>query len=365
MGLSNMKLKNKIMLCLSTAISLSILGCSSTSKPTSKSTVAVPADKFDLSHWKITVPVDLDDNGKIDEISVNRIQNYRHRDFFYLNDDDHMVFVAPNKAITTANSSNTRSELRHMLGGKGVDTKSPENNFVIAAHENSTQFAQVGGNLKATLKVNHVAKRATYIDKKPAYSVVVGQIHADKNKKIVAQGEGYGWGNEPLKIYYKKWPGHKYGSVFWNYERNLEKTNPNRKDIAYPVWGKLWDNPSDPKESGIALDEEFSYEVNVYQNTMFLTFTTARHGEVKYEINLANNIDANGKVDQLDHPKGYSGDVVYFKAGAYNQCSTKGGPGFWYPKCLGTGDWKTDKANGDYTQVTFTQLAAGEAKKSN
>jgi poly(beta-D-mannuronate) lyase len=360
-----MKLKNNVMLCFTAAITLSIFGCGSTSEPISKSSVLVPADKFDLSHWKITVPVDLDDNGKIDEINVKRIQNYRHRDFFYLNDDGHMVFVAPNKAITTANSSNTRSELRHMLGGKDVDTKSPENNFVIKAHKNASDFAQIGGNLQATVKVNHVAKRATHSKKKPTYSVVVGQIHAEKSKDIVSQGEGYGWGNEPLKIYYKKWPGHKYGSVFWNYERNLEKNNSNRKDIAYPVWGHLWDNASSPKESGIALDEEFSYEVNVYQNIMYLTFTTERHGAVKYEIDLANNVDANGKVDALDHPNGYSGDVLYFKAGAYNQCSTKNDSGFWYPKCLGTGDWKTDKANGDYTQVTFTRLIAGEAKVPN
>lgn len=49
---------------------------------------------------------------------------------------------------------------------------------------------------------------------------------------------------------------------------------------------------------------------------------------VKYEIDLSNNADAHGNVDEKDHPKGYSGDALYFKAGAYNQCSTKDDPTF-------------------------------------
>lgn len=358
-----MKFKKTLLTQTLVLSTLVITGCGTTvhNDETSFSTL-VPADKFDLSHWKINVPLDLDNNGKIDEINVKNIQSYQHPDFFYLNDDGHMVFATPNKAMTTANSSNTRSELRHMLGGAKVKTKSPENNFVVKSHKRAEEFGEIGGNLQATLKVNHVAKRATYPEKNPAFSVVVGQIHADKNKKVVAEGEGFGWGNEPLKIYYKKWPGHKYGSVFWNYERNLEKKNPNRQDISYPVWGKLWSESEAPGESGIALDEAFSYEVNVYENTMYLTFTTARHGSVNYEINLADNVDANGKVDTFDHPKGYSDDVIYFKAGAYNQCSTKNDPGFWYPNCLGTGHWDVDKKNGDYTQVAFSRLVAGAAK---
>ena len=96
---------------------------------------------------------------------------------------------------------------------------------------------------------------------------------------------------------------------------------------------------------------------------MYLTFTSARHGTKKYAINLANNIDANGNIDKLDHPSGYAGDANFFKAGAYDQCSIKDDPGMWYPACLGTGDWETDKKNGDYTQVSFSRLVTGPAKK--
>ena len=71
----------------------------------------------------------------------------------------------------------------------------------------------------------------------------------------------------------------------------------------------------DPGESGIALGEEFSYTVNVYENTMYLIFETARHETVRHRINLSNNIDVNGNVDELDNPKGYTDDYLYFKAG--------------------------------------------------
>jgi poly(beta-D-mannuronate) lyase len=89
---------------------------------------------------------------------------------------------------------------------------------------------------------------------------------------------------------------------------------------------------------------------------MSLTFETAAHATVQYEIDLSNNIDARGNVDAQDNPLGYSGDALYFKAGIYDQCNVKSTEGFWYAACAGTGDWKTDYANGDYAQATFSSL---------
>ena len=319
----------------------------------------VPADKFNLKNWKITLPMDANNDGKVDEVSVQDLQNYSHPDFFYLDEHGSLVFNAPNKAITTSGSTNTRSELRQMYRGtnKKIGTKDKLNNFAIKAHRRSKKFADVGGLLDATLRVLHVPINAKYSEKPPAYSVVVGQIHALKSEDDIRKGKGFGWGNEPLKIYYKKWPGHKTGSVFWTYERNLEKENPDRRDIAYPVWGNTWDNPEDPGENGIALGELFNYNINVHENIMYLTFRTADASQTKkFQIDLSNNINANGELDEKDHPKGYSGDAMYFKAGAYNQCSTKDNPAFWYPACAGTGDWAIDKANGDYASVAFGRI---------
>lgn len=320
-----------------------------------------PGKAFDLSHWKITLPIDKNGDSKPDEIEVGAIDKYVHSDFFYLNENGGMVFTAPNKAITTANSSNTRSELRYMLRGKNtrLKTNGPENNFAVEARKGSNRFGSVGGKMQATLAVNHVAKNSANPKAKAAYSAVVGQIHATKNDQ---NASGFGWGNEPIKIFYKKWPDHKMGSVFWTYERNLAKDDPNRTDIAYPVFGYDWKNDQDPGDKGIALNEEFSYTINVHRNTMYLTFSNERLGTVFFEKSLISNVDANGTVDTFDNPLSYGGDMLYFKAGNYNQCSTKkGSGGLWSAGCAGTGDWATDKANGDYSQATFSKLVVGDS----
>ncbi|NMP16883.1 polysaccharide lyase family 7 protein [Thalassotalea sp. Y01] len=325
----------------------------------------VPGEKFALQQWKITLPIDQDGNGKVDEVDTNYLKNYQHEDFFYLDEQQHMVFVAPNKGLTTQASSNTRSELRQMIRGYNtkIGTKDRGNNFALKAHRRAKKFGSVGGQLQAVLKVDHVALNAGHPDKKPAYSVVVGQIHAGKDQELIEKGDGFGWGNEPIKIYYKKLPGHEKGSVFWTYERNLAKDDPNRTDIAFPVWGNTWENLDDPGKEGISLGEYFSYAILVHENTMYVKFIAKDHPEVVYQVDLSNNIDPNGKEDKLDNPKGYSQDWFYFKAGAYNQCSTKNDTLYWYTACPGTGNWQEDKANGDYTQVSFAQLTVKNIKK--
>lgn len=319
---------------------------------------SVPADKFDLSQWNITVPVDKDRNNKPDIITVKKLKKYSHPDFFYLDEQDRLVFASPNKAATTKNSTNTRSELRQMLRGKNtrIKTHSGGNNFAVRARKGSDKFASIGGRLDATLHVDHVSKRAGNPDTKAAFSAVVGQIHAVKYDNTKS---GFGFGNEPIKIYYKKFPGHETGSVFWNYERNLAKDDPNRTDIAHPIWGNTWENLNDPGAQGIALGEEFSYTINVHENTMYLTFTSPNHPTVNYTRSLVANLDAYGKIDPLDNKFSYGGDSLYFKAGIYNQCSTKSGGGLWYAGCPGTGNWEEDKANGDYAQATFSKITVG------
>jgi len=80
----------------------------------------IPADKFDLRFWKLTLPLDDNNDGKVDEIKVGSLHKYSHPDFFYVDGDGYLVFAAPNKAITTASSTNTRSELRQMFRGKNT-----------------------------------------------------------------------------------------------------------------------------------------------------------------------------------------------------------------------------------------------------
>ncbi|WP_034960750.1 polysaccharide lyase family 7 protein [Erythrobacter longus] len=310
---------------------------------------AAPGSVFDLSYWKITLPTDDDGDSKPDEISVKAIQDYFHSDFFYLNDEGRMVFAAPNKAPTTANSTNTRSELRQMLRGANtrIGTHEPGNNFAVEARKSSDKFGAIGGKMEATLRVDHVSMNAGDPSKRPAYSAVVGQIHALKYKSTRS---GFGYGNEPIKIYYKKFPDHETGSVFWTYERNLEKDDPDRTDLVVPVFGYTWDNREDPGANGIALGEDFSYTINVHRNTMYLTFHNERLGTVQQTRSLVRGADAK------DNPYSYGGDSLYFKAGIYNQCSTRTGTSMWYAGCPGTGNWEQDKADGNYAQASFSKL---------
>ena len=94
---------------------------------------------------------------------------------------------------------------------------------------------------------------------------------------------------------------------------------------------------------------------------MELRFSAEDRETVSYQINLANNIDAYGNADDKDFEKGYAGDFHYFKAGAYNQCNGGTEHPFWGTGCSGSGNWETDFANGDYTQVVFSKLALSES----
>ncbi|MFH4449111.1 polysaccharide lyase family 7 protein [Vibrio alginolyticus] len=312
----------------------------------------VPADKFDMRNWKITIPSDINEDGKVDEIEGVAMLSYSHKDFFFLNEEGNLVFEVQNKAVTTKNSKNARSELREMPRGAdfSIQTDDLANHWALSSHPQAAKHSRVGGTLEATLKVNHVSEHAKFPEKGPAHSVVVGQIHAKKIDARIKEGKGYGHGNEPIKIFYKKFPEHKMGSVFWNYERNLAKEDPNRIDIAYPVWGNTWDNLEEPGQAGIALGEEFSYKIEVQGTMMNLTFETERHETVTYSIDLSKGIDSK------DFEHGYAEDMFYFKAGAYGQCSVSESHPVWGTGCAGTSDFTVDKKNGDYNSVTFSKL---------
>jgi len=121
----------KLSLLLGLIGGLNLTGCSinepAASTFTEKTTSSSPGKEFDLSHWKLTLPTDIDSDGKVDGITTAELQNFVHSDFFYLDEQGHMVFTAPNRGATTANSKNTRSELRYMSRGadRSIKTQDP------------------------------------------------------------------------------------------------------------------------------------------------------------------------------------------------------------------------------------------------
>lgn len=305
----------------------------------SKTETIFPSDVIPFfDEWTIT----LGDGSNIKELA-----KYQHKDYFYqVNDgEDWLVYKTPNSGGTTPNSSNTRTE----LGQKKEWTP------------------QSGGKLTGTLKVKQVSISG---DARVAasYSVVIGQIHSSEGHK-----------NEPLKIFYKKFPGHTKGSVFWNYEINTEGDNSKRWDYSTAVWGYDMsvvgsDVNSYPEEAtdGIALGEEFTYEVKVMAGIMYLTFTSEGHEPKTFTKSLVSSeytksadipeqiltLYASIGRDGTEQSDAYAGELQFFKQGAYNQTNGKD-PEKNIVWSSGSetynGDVAKQYANGSYTEVWFRE----------
>lgn len=77
-----------------------------------------PSKHFDLSHWKLTLPVDAEGTieGKGHEVSPQELAGgYMHPGFFYANADGALVFWSPVVGAITENTEYARSELREMI----------------------------------------------------------------------------------------------------------------------------------------------------------------------------------------------------------------------------------------------------------
>ncbi|MEP3836127.1 MAG: polysaccharide lyase family 7 protein [Algibacter sp.] len=297
-----------------------------------------------------------------DGSNVGKAINFENNDFFYTENDGNtnwVVFKAPNAGDTHGTSNNTRTELAQL-----------KKFYPETANDK----------LEATLKVMNVSATG---DARVAatHAVVVGQIHsADKHE------------NEPLKIFYKKYPGHTKGSVFWHYEINTAgDDNSGRWDYSSAVWGNDFSvvgteantYPEEPKD-GIALGEEFSYEIEVVNGIMTLRFSSKGHKTKTFTKNLleseytttadipeqTQNLFVPLGQDGVERQEAYTGEGLFFKLGCYNQTNGKS-PEINKNWCSGAethgGDIKKQYADGNYAEVWFktASLRISDASVSN
>lgn len=304
--------------------------------------VLFPSDVIPfMDKWKILLG---------DGTHVDTLTNFKKDGFFYTehdNDANWVVYKAPNAGVTSKNSSNTRTEL----------------------HQKKYWKPDEGGKLTGTLKVQHVSTTGD-ATVSSSYCVVIGQIHSDDGHE-----------NEPLKIFYKKFPGHIKGSVFWNYEINPNGENSGRWDYSTAVWGYdfsvVGSSPTtypDEPENGISLGEEFSYEVNVHKGIMYLTFTSEGHETVEFTKSLIKSdftsksqipqqiidVYASRRTPGVEREIAYAEELQYFKQGAYNQANTKSTKSEIYD-----GDIDKQYANGSYAEVWFKEATIGESTAPN
>lgn len=219
-----------------------------------------------------------------------------------------MVFRCPIGGVTTSsNTRYTRVELREMLrrGDTSISTQGVnKNNWVFSSAPLSDQLNAGGidGNLKATLAVNQVTTSGDYSQ---VGRVIIGQIHANDD--------------EPLRLYYRKLPENSRGAIYLAHEPI------GREDLYIELIGSRSSSASNPID-GIALNEKFSYEIDVQGNTLTTTIRRTGKPDVLQVVDMSgSNYDAGGQ-------------YMYFKAGVYNQNNT------------GRYD--------DYVEATFYQLEA-------
>jgi poly(beta-D-mannuronate) lyase len=270
-----------------------------------------PGQNFDLTDWYLNTPDDADDNAKSDRFSeVELAKGFADSRYFYTGSDGGMVMRATVAgAKTSKNTKFTRTELREMLrrGDTSIKTKLDDgkpnkNNWVFSTAPARTQRAAgaVDGRLSATLAVNHVT---TTGEPYQVGRVVIGQIHAHRD--------------EPIRLYYRKLPGHKRGSIYFAHEVSRGD------DVYIDLLGSRSSSASDP-EDGIALDETFSYVID------------ARGHLLNVRIAKKDQILAEHSFDMTDSGYDVAQDYMYFKAGVYNQ-NNSGDPA-------------------DYVQATFYKL---------
>ena len=356
---------SKLTTCLLLCVFATLSSCKNEAKETETTTTTTETEKEAPKTVYASDVIPFFDDWKLilgDGSNVGIANNFENKDFFYTaNDgkDNWVVFKAPNGGSTHGTSNNTRTELAQIKKW-----------YPKTANDKLT----------ATLKVMNVSATG---DARVAatHAVVVGQIHSAD-----------AFENEPLKIFYKKYPGHDKGSVFWHYEINTAgDDNSKRWDYSSAVWGNDFSEvgtdantyPEEPTD-GIKLGEEFSYEIEVKDGIMNLTFTSAGH-EIKtftknlIESEFAAKTDIPEQTQKLFVPIGqdgverkeaYKGEGCFFKLGAYNQTNGKS-PEVNMNWCSGAethgGDIQKQYADGNYAEVWFKtgSISVSDAAVSN
>lgn len=257
-----------------------------------------PGRNFDLLGWYLSTPRDDDGDG-IGDIYYEweLAKGFEDELYFFTRWDGGMTFRAPNKGgRTSANTKFTRSELRGMLrrGDKTIKTKATggpnKNNWVFSSAPARAQriAGAVDGRMAAELAVNYVTVTGT---PNQVGRVIIGQIHADKD--------------EPIRLYYRKLPNNTRGSVYMAHE----PSRGHGKEIFIDLVGSRDDKAPDP-DNGIALDEKFSYVIDV------------KGHRLSVEVFVAGERRGYTEVDMSQSGYDVSDDYMYFKAGVYNQNNT-------------------------------------------
>ena len=272
---------------------------------------AAPGENFDLSGWYVTTPADDDGDALSDSVYENELAAGWTDPRFFFTDaaTGGMVFrTTPAGAKTSANTNYTRSELRGMIrrGDESIATRRNDgfpnaNNWVFSSAPKAAQEAAGGvdGVMRATLAVNQVTRLGKDYQ---IGRVIIGQIHAKDD--------------EPIRLYYRKLPQNKYGAIYYAHEPATGK------EEWIELIGSRADTAPNP-DDGIALDEVFSYEIEV---------KGVPEGDAIIPMLYVKIIRDDGSevvaepFDMRDSGFSIEDEFMFFKAGAYTQNNSSPDP---------------------------------------
>ena len=173
-------------------------------------------------------------------------------------------------------------------GNKKHKTKGVNPNnwvFATAPAESKAAAGGVGGTLDGTLAINRVSTEG---DPKKVGRVIFAQIHAKRH--------------EPIRLYYRKLPNNKKGSIYFVHEPR------NSDDVKVNMIGSRSSKATDiDNADGIELNEKFSFRIET-EGTI-LTVTIMRKGKP----------DVVSTLDISESGYDVASEYMYFKAGAYAQ----------------------------------------------
>jgi hypothetical protein len=216
----------------------------------------VPAPLYaniDFSHWKVTLPVDENNNGSPDEYQPSQLINNGYRTleavkpYMYDDTSDGSIVFYTFPDVSTANSSYSRTELRELIN--------PNN-----SRENWTLTE--GGTMTGKLKVVHVTNNPGSSSTFP--KVIVMQIHGIVSIEDMAT-HGFSSNNGPplLKM---TW----INGYLWAYKKSLVNENTEGDDLL-DVSSNTW---SDIKHNfGYVGYEPFTFKI------------TASSGKLELQLN--------------------------------------------------------------------------------
>lgn len=178
---------------------------------------------IDFSNWKVTLPVDEDNNGKPDEYQPSVLMDYGYQSidavqpFMYDDVDDPSIVFFTYPDVSTTNSSYSRTELREL-----INPSNSKDNWTLLE----------GGEMTGTLKVESVSENNNS-SSEDYHRVIVMQIHG-----IISEDDmdayGFDGNNGPplIKIYWKD-------GYIWCHKKSLVDETTDGFDL-YGVYDGTW-----------------------------------------------------------------------------------------------------------------------------